>query len=52
MFRRMIDWGKRVVVEAIVRELTEEASEATGYVVLPMTMEFSKETPALEYEEE
>ena len=52
MFRRMIDWGKRVVVEAIVRELAEEATEGTGYAVAPMEMTFGKEVPKLVYEEE
>jgi len=50
--RKLIDWGKRLVVESIARELAEEASEATGYQVEPLAIEYSPETPAIEFEEE
>ena len=48
--RLLIDWGKRLVVESIARELAEDASEATGYDVEPAALDFAG-APAIEYSE-
>ena len=49
--RLAVDWAKRVVLEAVARELAEQASDATGYEVEPLALEYSADAPAIEYVE-
>ncbi len=50
--RMLVNWTKRVVCETVARELAEEATEATGYQVEPLSLELAAGTPAIEYAEE
>lgn len=50
-FRSLIAWTKALVLESVARELSEEASEATGYEVNPMILDATADTPAIEYAE-
>lgn len=50
--RSLIDWGKRLVLEAVARELAEEASEATGYAIGPVELQHGADVPAITYSEE
>jgi hypothetical protein len=49
--RSLVDWGKRLVLEAIARELGEQATEATGYEIEPPALEYEADVPAIEYVE-
>jgi hypothetical protein len=49
--RRLIDWTKRIVLEAAAYELASVASEGTGFAIEPLQLEHDPTVPVIEYEE-